>query len=144
MIAFSCLFLLVISTVSMVSTVSTLASKHFYSFAHCPYHTRTASIITFYHKTHHPRNLRPTWSMDTNPIGSGVAMMLPLPWGLWVCTGGSGYPGSLFWAHHPIMSNIVGLLSSSTALLPGIFSSCYKRWNLHLKVHITIDNHVQQ
>ena len=97
MIAFSCLFLLVISTVSTISTVSILARKHFYCFAHCLYHTRMTSIITCDHNTHHPHLFRPTWSMNTNPIGSRVAMMLPPLWVLWVSTDGHGCPGSCFW-----------------------------------------------
>ena len=50
-------FLLVISTVSAVSMVSTLVSQHFCSFAHCPYHARSMSIIAYYNNTR-PHHLR--------------------------------------------------------------------------------------
>ena len=98
MIAFSCLFLLVNNTVSTISTVSSLSSKHIYNFVHCPYHTRMAHIIACYHNTHCPHHLRPTWSMDTNPIGYGAVMMSPLPQGMWVCTGGPCCPVSCWLA----------------------------------------------
>ena len=83
-IIFSCLFLLVISTISTVSTVSSLASKHFYSFAHCPYHTRSASIVAYHNNTHCPQHFRPTWSMDTNPIFRVWAMTSSPPLNQWV------------------------------------------------------------
>ena len=75
-----CLILLVISTISTVSTVSSLANKHFYSYAHCPYHTKSGSIVVYHRNTHHPHHLRPTWSIDTNPFyGIGVTTSsLPL------------------------------------------------------------------
>ena len=53
------LFWLVISMVSMFSTVSSLASKHICSFAHCPYHTRMANTVICYHNTHHPHHFKP-------------------------------------------------------------------------------------
>ena len=59
MTAFSCLFLLVISTITTVSTVISLASKHFYSFAHCPYHTRSTSIVAYQNNTCCPHHFKP-------------------------------------------------------------------------------------
>ena len=81
MIAFTCLFLLVIST---ISTVSSLASKHFYSFAHCPYHTMSASIVAYHSNTHHQHHFRSTWSTDTNPTFGVWAVTSSLPLSLWL------------------------------------------------------------
>ena len=48
--------LLVISTISMISEVSTLASKHLSSLGHCPYCTRPTSIIGYHSNTCHPHH----------------------------------------------------------------------------------------
>ena len=42
----------------VISTVSSLASKHFCSFAQCPYHTRMVNVVTCYHNTHHPHHFK--------------------------------------------------------------------------------------
>ena len=58
-IVFFCVVLLVISTMSMVSTVSSQTSKHFYSFPHCPHHTRLARIVAYHSNTHCPYLSKP-------------------------------------------------------------------------------------
>ena len=142
-IAFSYLFLLVIS---MVSILSTYASKHFYSFAHCPYQSRKAHIIACYHNTHHPHHFRPTWYKDTNPICYKVAMLSPLPWGWWVYTNDPHYPGSHWLGCHQTWHHTVSFLPSSSCslLFADSFSPCYKRQKLHLGVYIAIENNAQQ
>ena len=45
--------------VSMISKVSTLASKHLCTFAHCPYHARSVSTVAYHHNTHCPHHFRP-------------------------------------------------------------------------------------
>ena len=87
----------------MVSTVSSLTSKHFHSFAHCPYLTRYVSIVAYHNNAHHLHHFCSILSMDTNPVGFGVATMLPPTWGLWVSTDGQGCPGS----HSPFANLIV-------------------------------------
>ena len=58
-IVFSYLVSLVISTISMVKTVSSQASKHFFSFAHCPHHTRSVSIVAYQSNIHCPHLSKP-------------------------------------------------------------------------------------
>ena len=58
--------LLVVSTISMVSTVSSQASKHLYSFAHYPHHTRSASIVAYHSNTHCPHPTTNVWCEDFN------------------------------------------------------------------------------
>ena len=70
--------LLVISTIRMVSTVSSLASKHFCSFAHCPYHTRSLIVVAYHSNTHCPHHIN---------LQEFVWLTLFLSFGLW-------------WAHH--------------------------------------------
>ena len=111
----------------VVSTVSSQASKHFYSFAHYPHHTRSASIITYHSNTHCPHHLQQTWSTDINLIGSRVATRLPLPWGLCVSTDGQGCPESSSQVHHLSMCNILDFFLSNTLTQPEVFSFCCKR-----------------
>ena len=90
MIAFSCLFLLVISTINTVTTISSLASKHFYSFAHSPYCTRSMSIVAYHNNTHCPHHLHHkslyclpyfyAWVVVSPPLlPSGVQVPLTVP-----------------------------------------------------------------